>query len=150
MTISHSPAKNKLTKALSNFAYIQLLKIQSSSALEMIKKLDAFESAKGKEKTTMPQKNTNQQAQVVAIDKGQLNRLKNLDVISFNANAEKFFVELTKKFIVEEGPQSVGAIVAEGAFELDISIETAKRYLLKHTARRAEFKISDKMVHSRD
>ena len=80
------------------------------------------------------------------INASQLARLKALDIVSFNAVAEELFVLLITDYIQTDGPQPAAAIYAEAAFELDISIETAKRYLLKHTARRAEFVIQDKMV----
>jgi hypothetical protein len=69
-----------------------------------------------------------------------------LDLVEFNGRCEKEFVQLVADFIREEGEQTPKAIYSEAAFELNISIETAKRYLLKHTARRAEFKVTDGKV----
>jgi len=76
----------------------------------------------------------------------ELNTLKALDLTEFNTRAEAEFVKLVADFIREEGEQRVRAVLAEAAFELNISIETAKRYLLKHSARRAEFVINDGKV----
>ncbi len=72
----------------------------------------------------------------------ELNTLKALDLIDFNARAEQAFVELVAAFVQEGSqPPRVREVLAEAAFELNISIETAKRYLLKHSARRAEFEV---------
>lgn len=79
----------------------------------------------------------------------ELSTLKAIDLLEFNGRAEQEFVKITKEYIEQEGSQSVRAILAEAAFELNISIETAKRYLLKHTARRAEFKIEAGKVELR-
>ena len=81
--------------------------------------------------------------------KSQLMRLKAFDIVSFNSMAETLFVALITDYINDEGPQPTVVVCAEAAFELDISIETAKRYLLKHSARRAEFEIKEKQVHLR-
>ena len=78
-----------------------------------------------------------------------LNALKSLDIITFNQNAEKSFVELVSTFLQEEGPQPVNTVISEASFELDISPATAKRYLQKHTARRAEFIVQEKLVRLR-
>jgi hypothetical protein len=42
------------------------------------------------------------------------------------------------------------AIIAETSFDLDISPATAKRYLLKHSARKAEFLVQEKLVRLRN
>ena len=42
------------------------------------------------------------------------------------------------------------AIIAETSFDLDISPATAKRYLLKHSARKAEFVVHEKLVRLRN
>ena len=80
----------------------------------------------------------------------ELGYLKSVDLVAFNYSAERRFVDVVRAFLREEGsPQSVNSVIAEGAFELDVSTETAKRYLLKHSARRAEFRIDKKMVFLR-
>ncbi len=77
----------------------------------------------------------------------ELNTLKALDLTEFNSRAEQEFVKLVSEFVMECGSNpSVGEVLAEAAFELNISVETAKRYLLKHSARRAEFVVSDGRV----
>ena len=79
-----------------------------------------------------------------------LTALKSLDVIAFNQGAEERFVALVKSYLEEEGPQPVNAVLAEASFELDISPATAKRYLIKHSARRAEFVVLEKLVRLRN
>jgi len=75
----------------------------------------------------------------------ELDALKVTDIIAFNYSAEKAFVALVKTLT----PCTCAQVLAESAFELNISIETARRYLLKHTARRAEFEIHDDIVFAR-
>jgi hypothetical protein len=72
---------------------------------------------------------------------GELATLKNLDILAFNEEAELAFVKLITEFCHERGGAGVKLreVYAETAYELGVSTETAKRYLLKHTARRAEF-----------
>jgi hypothetical protein len=72
--------------------------------------------------------------------------LKQTDIISFNQGAEQSFVRIIQGIISEDGPISVREAIREAAFELNVSVETAKRYLEKHSARRAEFSISDGYV----
>ena len=72
--------------------------------------------------------------------------LKQSDILAFNHEAEKSFVELISELLQENGSISYREAVREAAFELNISIETAKRYLEKHSARRAEFCIDDGSV----
>jgi hypothetical protein len=86
------------------------------------------------------------------VDQVQINdltALKSLDVIAFNQSAEDRFVDLVSTYLHEEGPQPVNAIIAEASYELDISPATAKRYLLKHSARRATFVVQEKLVRLR-
>ncbi len=82
----------------------------------------------------------------------ELNTLKTLDLTEFNTRAEAEFVLLVSEFIRERESNlpRVREVLAEAAFELNISIETAKRYLLKHTARRAEFQVIDGKVGLRE
>jgi|GEM_PF-4803252 len=82
----------------------------------------------------------------------ELNTLKSLDLTEFNTRAEQEFVTLVAEFVRERGENlpRVREVLAEAAFELNISIETAKRYLLKHTARRAEFVVTDGKVGLRE
>ncbi len=82
----------------------------------------------------------------------ELNTLKALDLTEFNTRAEAEFVKLVSEFVAECGsnPPRVREVLAEAAFELNISIETAKRYLLKHSARRAEFEVVGGIVLLRE
>lgn len=69
--------------------------------------------------------------------------LKELDIVAFNTKAEEFFVFWLSEAVAAthgEG-RAIGWVLANAAFELDVSTETAKRYLAKHTAERAEFTI---------
>ena len=77
---------------------------------------------------------------------------KLLDICSFNAGAESTFVIwLTERLGSEEfGAVTVGWLLSNAAFELDVSIETIKRYLAKHTADRAEFHSDGKIVTLRE
>jgi hypothetical protein len=72
--------------------------------------------------------------------------LKQSDILAFNHDAENAFVRLLKDLLQEDGKLSYREAVREAAFELNVSIETAKRYLEKHSARRAEFCIEDGSV----
>jgi hypothetical protein len=75
--------------------------------------------------------------------------LKQTDIVSFNHEAERSFVKLIQDIIREDGPLSYREAIREAAYELNVSIETAKRYMEKHSARRAEFSISDGYVSLR-
>jgi len=75
--------------------------------------------------------------------------LKQTDIISFNHGAEQGFVKLLKDIIHDDGPLTVREAIREAAFELGVSVMTAQRYLEKHSARRAEFSISDGYVSLR-
>jgi len=75
-------------------------------------------------------------------ERAALKSLKMLDVNSFNEAAEAAFVQMLFAWLQEVGQVTVKEVLAEVAFEFDVSTETAKRYLLKHTARRAEFSVS--------
>ncbi len=72
--------------------------------------------------------------------------LKQSDILAFNHEAEKSFVKLISELLQEDESISYWEAVREAAFELNISIETAKRYLEKHSTRRAEFCIDDGSV----
>jgi hypothetical protein len=61
--------------------------------------------------------------------------LKVIDVIAFNSEAERRFVALLQ----EMQGWDVRRVRAEAAFRLNISPETAKRYLEKWTAPSAPF-----------
>jgi len=75
-------------------------------------------------------------------ERAALKSLKTLDINAFNDAAEQAFVQMLVAWLQEVGQVTVKEVLAEAAFELDVSVETAKRYLLKHTARRAKFAIN--------
>ena len=74
---------------------------------------------------------------------------KQLDAVSFNAGAEVRFCVLLCALVEGGSELSVLDAVREASYELDISPETARRYLLKHSARRAQFSIADGFVRRR-
>lgn len=81
----------------------------------------------------------------------ELGALKALDVIAFNRQAEVAFVSLLTRLISDGGGEVLLIdAIRETAFALDISTETAKRYLLKHTASAAEFVSDGKVVRLRN
>ena len=78
-------------------------------------------------------------------EKDDLATLKSLDIIAFNLSAEKRFVLLASQLV----PCTAQFLIRETAFALDISVETAKRYLNKHSASHAEFEIKQNIVLAR-
>ena len=74
--------------------------------------------------------------------------LKTLDAVGFNAGAEEAFLALAA-MLIAEGPVRVSELLQETAFELDISIATARRYLMKHTARHASLVVVGGYVQHR-
>lgn len=72
--------------------------------------------------------------------------LKQTDIVAFNQDAEVAFISLITGILKEDGKLSYREAIQEAAYELNISTETAKRYLVKHSARRAEFSIEDGSV----
>ncbi len=83
-------------------------------------------------------------------DAHDLPKLKQFDLISFNSEAERQFCLLVVKLL--EGGEQVtpNCVIQEAAYELNISVVTAKRYLIKHTARRAMFNVVDGLVILRE
>lgn len=76
--------------------------------------------------------------------------VKVLDVVEFNALVEPQAVALWASMLRERGTQRVGALCVEAAFRFDVSTETAKRWLLKHSAESAEFLIERGLVRLRE
>lgn len=74
--------------------------------------------------------------------------LKMTDVVAFNRACETEFVALVSK-LAARGGVAYSTVISECAFELDVSIETIKRYVIKHTASRAEFTIADGFIFLR-
>ena len=75
--------------------------------------------------------------------------LKYTNPTAFNIQAEAAFIELVRTLIEENHGQGIPIweVYRETAFELKVSTETAKRYMLKHSARRAEFFVFGKIVN---
>lgn len=71
--------------------------------------------------------------------------LKLVDSVAFNRWAEDEFIVIVRE-LIGENPHTrvqVSEVVREVAYELKVSPETVKRYILKHSARRAEFRQHD-------
>ena len=80
-----------------------------------------------------------------------LMQFKDLDLVAFNRGAEAAFCDLVTELIIAAGGVAeIITVIQEAAFELDISPETAKRYLLKHSARRGRFVIHRRQVRLRE
>lgn len=73
---------------------------------------------------------------------------KHLDIMSFNADAEIKFVEVVRVLIEDNNcnPVNISEVYREASYELDVSPSTVKRYLVKHSARRAELRVFGKAV----
>jgi hypothetical protein len=80
---------------------------------------------------------------------GELRTLKATDLVEFNRIAECEFVRIVLGLMGEYGAVRVREVCIEAAYRLDISIETAKRYLLKHSAFSAQFSIEKGWVRER-
>lgn len=77
----------------------------------------------------------------------ELDALKDENSVNFNSIAEKFFCENLCKLIVEfNGRLYERDAINESAFRLNISPVTARRYLGKHTTRKAQFFIESKKI----
>lgn len=79
-------------------------------------------------------------------------RLKSLDIVGFNMGAEGHFVQWLAAKIASEEYQAVslGWVYSNAAFELDVSIETIKRYIGKYTADAAPFRSDGKVITFRE
>ena len=75
--------------------------------------------------------------------------LKALDPIEFNAGAERAFLTLAT-MLITDGAITTTGLIQEAAYELNISVATARRYLLKHTARHATLTIVGGYVQHRE
>src|SRR3990172_4221262 len=86
-----------------------------------------------KRKARKKQKNTNERLIAKAKRTGRSNfkSQKHIDLMAFNASAEEQFVEIVRKLIEESGRTSIpiGMVYQETAYELNVSPQTAKRYL---------------------
>ena len=73
----------------------------------------------------------------------QLRTLKSADLVAFNELADEYFVHLVREIVGESPTERVKTveILREASYEIGVSTETIKRYLMQHTARRAEFRV---------
>lgn len=73
--------------------------------------------------------------------------MKQVDPVAFNRWAEDEFVVIVRELIDDKNnPHTrvqIPEVIREVSYELKISPETVKRYIFKHTARRAEFRQHD-------
>lgn len=82
-------------------------------------------------------------------EEGELRTLKATDLVEFNRMAESEFVYIVRNLLAAPGAMRAREVCIETAARLDISIETAKRYLLKHSASISEFSIEKGWVKER-
>ncbi len=82
-------------------------------------------------------------------EEGELRTLKATDLVEFNRMAESEFVYIVRNLLAGPGAMRAREVCIESAARLDISIETAKRYLLKHSASISEFAIDKGWVTER-
>jgi len=103
-----------------------------------------------KRKARRRQANTNDRLKDKAERAGKSNfkNQKHVDLMAFNASAEEGFIEIVRKLIEESGRTAIpiGMVYQEAAYELNVSPQTAKRYLVKHSAKRAELRVFGKDV----
>ena len=69
----------------------------------------------------------------------KLAELKATDLARFNVEAEKEFQLFLCKEIALYGPLEFGEAIREVAFNVNVGTTTAKKYIMKHTSRRAHF-----------
>lgn len=73
------------------------------------------------------------------IKNAKLAELKATDLARFNVEAEKEFQLVLCREITEYGPIDFFDAQREVAFAVQVSLVTAKKYILKHTVRAAHF-----------
>jgi len=73
----------------------------------------------------------------------QLRVYKSTDLVAFNQLADEYFVHLVRELLAEVPGNKVKTVEVqrEASYEIGVSTETVKRYLLQHSARRAEFRV---------
>lgn len=88
------------------------------------------------------------EAHLAEIDWRSLAMLKHLDINGFNQAAEKAFLKLVLELLAESGRDEIPLmrVLQECSFGLDLSVPTIKRYVIKHTARRAELRYFNKAI----
>ncbi len=86
------------------------------------------------------------------VETRDLAALKELDIIAFNSEAEKAFIEILSQMCDQAGAAgvSVRTVRAEVAYRLGISTETAKRYIEKWcVAPSAPFQVRDGVIFAK-
>jgi hypothetical protein len=69
----------------------------------------------------------------------KLAELKATDLARFNVEAEKEFQSFLCREIATFGPMEFSEAIREVAFNVNVGVTTAKKYILKHTSRQAHF-----------
>ncbi len=82
------------------------------------------------------------------VSKRRLEELKHTNMVAFNDTAVRKFIELIRSLIERNDLNGINIleVYREAAYEIGISIETAKRYLIAHSASRAEFMMFGRLV----
>jgi hypothetical protein len=80
------------------------------------------------------------------------NRLKAVDIVAFNQAAELGAIAYLSQYIELHGAPSYNTACSLIALEMDVSTETAKRYLRKYSVEhpKAKFKVENGMVYNRE
>jgi hypothetical protein len=101
----------------------------------------------GKSPKTSASKAMVRKKQVVAPGQG----LKQTDLVAFNHKAEKAAVDYLREYILAADAPSFNTACNLIALQLDVSVETAKRYLRKYSVDhpKAPFSIQDGYVRLR-
>jgi len=73
---------------------------------------------------------------------------KHVDLMAFNASAEERFVEKVRLMIEKSNRTTIpiSQVYQECSYDLNVSPQTVKRYLVKHSASRAELRVFGKDV----
>lgn len=100
-------------------------------------------------RTRRAMRSVNQDRELEKRKPGQ--ELKQTDIVAFNQSAETHAVAFLEKRIQDRGPQRFNTACDLIALELDVSVETAKRYLRKYSVDhpKAKFCIQDGYVTTR-
>lgn len=86
-------------------------------------------------------------AKMAGADKSFKNQ-KHVDLMAFNASAEDRFIEKVRLMIEKSGRTviPIAKVYQECSYDLNVSPQTIKRYLVKHSAERAELRVFGKDV----
>lgn len=81
------------------------------------------------------------------VEEGEdLETLKLIDIIAYNQANERRFAALLDSMLEKAPGVPVRHVIAEAAYRLGVSIETAKRYLTKYTAPSAPYVVQGGQV----